>query len=280
VVVTPAVTLTVALLAPAATVTEPATVSSPLLLLRFTPKPPLGAALVKLTVQVACADGSTLPGQASEDNCAGAATVSEEVRETPLIEAVTTAVVSVVTEAVLAVNVAPADPAGTSTEAGTVRLALLLESPTLMAVEAALLRFTVQETAAPEATLDGQVTEDNEAGAVTVRLNVREVPLIEAVRTAVVSVVTAAALAVKGALAAPPATTIEPGTVTLPLLLESVTLMPPTDAGRLRVTVQDEAPGPSTEAGLQLTPLSWGSAATRTVPVTVTPPAVAVTVAV
>ncbi|MBI1791166.1 MAG: hypothetical protein HYR60_26860 [Acidobacteria bacterium] len=95
-----------------------------------------------------------------------------------------------------------------------------------------------------EATLAGQFTEDSCTGATSVSEKVRETPLIVAVRVAGVSTATAAAVAVKVALDAEPATVTEAGTATLALLDESETVMPPANAGRLRVTVQVEVPGP------------------------------------
>ena len=129
-VVTPDVTVTVVPLEPAGTVAEPGTVSSGPLLLRVTPKPPVGAAFVRPTVQVVDAAGSMLDGQESEDNCAGALTVREAVREIPLDVAVNTAVTSVVTVAAVAVKVALDDPEESVTDVGTVTLALLLDSVT------------------------------------------------------------------------------------------------------------------------------------------------------
>jgi hypothetical protein len=157
----------------------------------------------------------------------------------------------------VAVNVVLLDPDGAVTEAGTVNAALLLLRLTLRPpLEAALVRLTVQEAEAPEARLAGQLTEDNCAPAVSVRVKVRETPFSDAVRRAATSAATAAALAVKVAPEAAAGTVTEAGTVTLALLLDSATLMPPAVAGRLRVTVQDDVPGPATEAGLHTSPLS------------------------
>jgi len=63
-------------------------------------------------------------------------------------------------------------------------------------------------------------------------------------------------VAVKVPVVAPAATVTLPGTVTLELLLDKPTLAPPVGAAALSVTVQLEAPGETTLAGLQLTLLT------------------------
>ena len=68
--------------------------------------------------------------------------------------------------------------------------------------------------------------------------------------TALASLVTAAAVAVKVAEVAPAATVTEAGTVTAVLSLESVTVAPPVGAAAVRVTVQPLVPGVASVAGL------------------------------
>ena len=60
-------------------------------------------------------------------------------------------------------------------------------------------------------------------------------------------------MAVKEPLVAPAATVRVAGTVTLVLLLDRPTLAPPVGAAALSVTVQEDVPGETTLAGLQLT---------------------------
>jgi hypothetical protein len=65
--------------------------------------------------------------------------------------------------------------------------------------------------------------------------------------------VTAAAEARKLALKAPAGTTTAAGTVTLALLLERATLVPPAGAALVKVNAQVDVPGPLIVAGEQLT---------------------------
>ena len=88
----PAVALKVAVVAPAATVTEAGTVSRALLLERPTAAPPVSAALASVTVQVPAAPEFRLVGlHASEETVTGAARLSTADLETPLRVAVTVA---------------------------------------------------------------------------------------------------------------------------------------------------------------------------------------------
>ena len=66
--------------------------------------------------------------------------------------------------------------------------------------------------------------------------------------------------AVKVALLSPAPIFTLPGTVTLVLLLDKLTLTALEEAA-VKVTVQDEVPGAFTVAGEQFTPLSWAAAA-------------------
>jgi hypothetical protein len=94
--IVPAVAVNVVEVAPAGTVTEPAwTGSSALLLAGETSVPPLGAALLSVTVHVVAAPELKLFGlQASEDNTTGpigAARLTVVVWDTPLRVAVSVA---------------------------------------------------------------------------------------------------------------------------------------------------------------------------------------------
>jgi hypothetical protein len=87
-----AVALKVALVAPAATVTDVGTVSRVLLLARVTTKPPVGAAWVSVTVQVLTALWPRLAGlQATAETCMGATRLKVAVWEAPFRVAVTMA---------------------------------------------------------------------------------------------------------------------------------------------------------------------------------------------
>ena len=137
-----------------------------------------------------------------------------------------------VTEPAVALKVVLVEPAGTVTEAGTVRAALLvLNDTTCPPVGAALVWLTVQVLDAPEFTVEGeQASADNTAGATRVRLAVCDPPFSVAVSRAVVSLETAATVAVKVAPVAAAATVTDGGTATLELLLTRFTARPPPGA--------------------------------------------------
>ena len=85
----PALTEKVAEVAPAATVTEAGTVRAALSSERETALPPVGAALVRVTVQVLEAPAARLVGvQAREERAVEATREREAVRDTPPKEAV------------------------------------------------------------------------------------------------------------------------------------------------------------------------------------------------
>jgi len=130
------VTLKVALVAPAATVTLAGTVATVVLLLdSATTAPPAGAALVSVAVPCAALPPTTLVGLSviadSADAAGGGAAAAFTVSEVEALnrnspEIVTA--VSAVTDVVAMGNVALAAPAGTVTLAGTVAFAFELKS--------------------------------------------------------------------------------------------------------------------------------------------------------
>ena len=88
-----AVALNVAVVAPAATVTNAGTVSEPLLLASVTPEPPAGAACVRVRMHVPTALCPRLVGlHATPDTSAGASRVTGAVFELLARVAVTVAV--------------------------------------------------------------------------------------------------------------------------------------------------------------------------------------------
>jgi hypothetical protein len=144
VVTVPVVAANVALLWLAATVTLAGTVSDPLLLLKVTATA-LAVALFNDTVQVLDALLPKLEGEHDTDeSCAGALAVRVNVCDAPFREAVNSAVWFELTLATLAVNEALLCPDPTATLAGTVILALLLESVTVAPDGAAAFSVTVQ----------------------------------------------------------------------------------------------------------------------------------------
>src|SRR5687768_2586432 len=124
----PVVMVNMALVAPAAMVTLAGTVATAgLPLVSVTTAPPLGAALLNVTVPCDVLPPVTLVGfSASEESAAGAGggvTVSMAVRVVPLNVAEMTTELLAVTEAVAMLKLALVAPAATVTLAGTVATA-------------------------------------------------------------------------------------------------------------------------------------------------------------
>ena len=179
-------------------------------------------------------------------------------------------------------KVAVDEPAGTETLAGTgSAVALLLERVTGNALEADLLRVTVQVAVCPDSMVPGaQVRVLRTTGAASVNEKVLDPPFAAAVRIAVSSVVTDDAVTVKAAVVAEAATvTFGADNVALALLLDRVTDTPPAGAAADRVTVQLAVPGALMVDGVQTSPLTVGSDPTVIERVLLMPPAVAVRVA-
>jgi len=166
-------TVKVALVAPATTVTLEGTVAAAVLLLESaTCAPPAGAAPLNVTVPVEnCAPPTTLVGFSVSEERVGAgggagATVIEAVRVTPPKAAEMVTAVDAVTALVLTVNVALVAPAATVTLAGTLAAAVLLLASATCAppAGAAPLNVTVPvEDCVPPITLVGlNVNEERE----------------------------------------------------------------------------------------------------------------------
>ena len=160
----------VVLVVVAGTVTEGGTVSAALLDPNVTLSPPVGAALVSVTVQVVFDPDTMLDGlQDTADTAGGGGvvvTVTVVVLEAPPPVAVTVAICVVVVDPA-PVNVVLVVVAGTVTEGGTVRAALLDPNVTLSPpAGAALVSVTVQVVFEPETMLVGlQETADTAGGA-------------------------------------------------------------------------------------------------------------------
>jgi hypothetical protein len=131
---------------PGWTVTEAGTVSAALLSARVTAAPPAGAALLRVTVQVAVElEGSDEGVQASAESAVDAWRPREKLTEAPDRAAVMEAEPSVEMEEVLAEKLAEVEPVVTLTEAGTVSAELLSDRDTTAPpAGAALLSVTVQ----------------------------------------------------------------------------------------------------------------------------------------
>ncbi len=153
----------------------------------------------------------------------------------------------------MAVKFADVAPDATVTDAGTVNAAALLDNVTAMPpVTAACDSVTVHADVPLEFRLVGLqdswltvVDASSEIDAVL------ELPLYEAVTTAVCVAVNVPAVAVKFADVAPDATVTDAGTVNAVSLLDSVTAAPPVPAACVRVTVHVEVPPVPRLAGLQ-----------------------------
>jgi hypothetical protein len=152
------VTINVAVVAPAATVTLAGTVVAAESSDSVTIAPPAGAALVSVTVPVDELPPVTLVGlKASADSAAGGVTVSVVVRFTPLYVAVSVTLVVAVTAVVLTLKVALVAPAATVTLAGTLATAalLLVSVTTAPPLGAAAVNVTVPVAEAGPTTLVG-----------------------------------------------------------------------------------------------------------------------------
>jgi hypothetical protein len=197
-------------------------------------------------------------------------------------EAVIVTLCGAVTDAAVAANVIEAKVAGTVTEAGTDSTVALLEASAtvLPPVGAGRLKVTLHVANAPGATLTGAHASDETVGlGVTVIVTV-VLPPSEAVKVTVWEVLTVPAVAVNVADVAALGTVIEAGAGSALLLSEaSVTAMPPTGAGCVKVTVHVVEAPEITLVGAQESADTEGLGVTSTVAVVV-PPSVAVSVTV
>jgi hypothetical protein len=180
--------LKLALVDPSGTVTEAGVVSRTLLSDKKTNEPPLGAALLRLIAQLAVALDPSVEGvHPMDETLTGATRFKLALREMPFSVAVTVAVWSVVTAAVLTVKLAAKKPVGTSSEVGVTKIGLLSLRETIRPpAVAAALRLTVHFAIALDPRLEGLQTID-ETAAEAIRLMVapRETPFSVAVTVAV-----------------------------------------------------------------------------------------------
>ncbi len=138
-----------------------------------------------------------------------------------------------------AVNEPEVDPLATTTDAGTVRFALLLCSRMVLEPADAWLKVMVQELVPPAATLVGvQLREAVAAAPARLKLNAAELPFNVAVTVALCVPARFPVAAVKVAVLAFAGTVTEAGTERAELVFARATVAPPVRAALLSVTVQ------------------------------------------
>jgi hypothetical protein len=247
------VTVNVALVLAAGTITDDGTVAAALFLLNATEEPPLGAGPVSVTVPVELVPPGTVVGFKLSVFRAGGLTVSVAVRVVvPKVPVIVTEV-DADTGDVVTANVALVLPAGTVTDAGTVAAALLLPRDiTIPPTGAGPLRVTVPVEPLPPSTLVGLRLNELKAGGFTVNVAVRVVEPKTAVIVTPVEAATGIVVTVKVAVVFPADTVTDEGTVAAALLLLSEISAPPAGAAPFSVTVPVELTPPATLVGLKL----------------------------
>src|SRR3954469_17564431 len=169
-----------AVVAPAATVTDAGTAPAALLLARVTTGPPAGAAEVSVTVPVLPIPPTTAVGfSVTAFSAAGGFTVRVAAFATPLEVAVMVTAVAVGTGFVVMAKLAVVAPAATVTDAGTAPAALLLARVTTAPpAGAAEVSVTVPVLPVPPITAVGfSVKAFSAAGAFTVSVAAFATPL-------------------------------------------------------------------------------------------------------
>jgi len=263
------VTVKLAVVAPAAKVTDAGTVAAfTLLLARVMTAPPAGAAAVRVTVPVLTAPPVIAVGfNAIAEGCGGFAT-SVTILDAPLHVAVMFTEVGVVTAFVARAKVAAVAPAATVTEAGTVAtpVLLLVSDTTAPPAGAALNSVTVPVLAAPPVSTTGFSVIEESSGFNTSPIAL-ETPLYAAVMVTTVPAVTGLVVMVNVAVDAPGGTVTDAGTVAaLVLLLVSVITVPPTGATAVIVTVPVLFAPPTKVPGFTAIEASAGAAIRTTNP--------------
>jgi len=254
--------LKLVLVAPPGTVTEAGTVSARLPLDSNTWTPLAGAAADKATVQLVEPGVCTVVGEQVTVEMTGpgggAVSDTEAVLEVPFRLAVRLAVPLDGMVPAVAVKLAAVEPAGTRTDAGTVKDELLDERATVAPLAgAAWVNVTAQVVEVPEVRVESEQFNPDRAGrgASSESVAWAELPLRLAVITALVLLATELAAAAKVALLDPAGTVTVAGTVRAGLPLDNATARPPAGAAADRDTVQLVEPGVSSELGLQVSAL-------------------------
>jgi hypothetical protein len=266
------VTVKVALVAPAATVTLAGTVATEVRLLdKLTTVPADGAGPDNVTVPVDGEEPLTLVGFRVRELSTGAVTVKAAVRVIPRVpEIVTEALLA--TGLVVTVKVAVVALAATVTLAGTLAtVVLLLDSVTTAPpAGAGPVNVTVPVEDVPPITEVGARVTELAVAAVTVNVAVWTVLRVPVIVTEALAA-TGLVVTVNVAVVAFAATATLAGTCAAAvLLLDRVTTAPPVGAGPFNVTVPVEEAPPITEVGARIKELSV-AAVTVKVAVRVTP---------
>jgi hypothetical protein len=245
-------TVKVAVVAPAATVTLAGIVAAALSLDNVTIEPSAGAALLRVTVAVAEEPPVKLDVSKLRDETVGGLSVSVAVC-VPLKTPPMLTVVMAATAVLVTWNVVVVSPSATLALAGTVAATLSEESETTAPPAGATpSRITVPVDELPPAMLAGFTEIEVSVGALTVKAAVLVIPSRTAERVRVAVLATAVVLILKLAVVAPAATLTFAGTVAAALSLERAAIRPPAGAAPVRVTVPVEELPPITEAGLTL----------------------------
>jgi len=245
------VTLNVAVVAPAATVTEIGVTALGLLEFKLIVVPAEGAGPFSVTVPVDGVPPITEDGERVTLTKLGARIVSVAVWLVPLSEAEIVAAVVAATGVVVIVNVVELAPAGIVTVDDVLALVLLEVTVTVSPpAGAGPFRVKVPVEDVPPITEAGLTVTPVRVAGLMVRVAVTDVPFRVAVIVADVDVATAVVVIVAVAEVAPAGTTMVAGGVALPLLEVNVMVSPPAGAGPFKVTVAVDDVPPITEVGL------------------------------
>jgi hypothetical protein len=258
-----AVAVKLAVVDPAATVTEAGTVTAELPLARLSANPPVAAAALNVAVQLSVPAPviDPLTHVSALNTGALALNCSAKVLATLLALAVSVTAWVVLTEVTVAVKLAVVDPAATVTEAGTLTaellLAMLSANPPLGAAA-----FNVAVQLSVPAPVIDPLTHVSalSTGALAPNCSAKVFATLFALAVSVTvwAVLTEDTVAVKLAAVAPAGTVTLAGAVTAVALLVRLTARPPVAAAALSVTVQLSVPAAVIDALAQLNPLTVG----------------------
>jgi len=225
---TEVVTLNVAEVAPAATVTVAGTVAAALSDVRATDRPPVGAGPLIVTVATEVPPPTTEVGLSEIPEATAALTTKVAFA----VPAVIVTDLPLVRGVVVIAIVADVAPWATVTELGTVTEASLDEVAMVTPpVGAGPLRVTVPTDAVPPVTVEGFNVRPEITGALIVKVGLRVVPPTVAETVPTVSVATGLVVIGNVATVCPALIVTDVGTVAALFVVETVTSVPPAGAG-------------------------------------------------